>query len=435
MATVGSDIIEDVSGVIVAAGITLSADGPAVTDNGQVVALGYSELLVGSDTIMLPASLRYPPHLSLSSTTPSSRYGESSITLEGTPSTAGSSNSSGLQMIPASTGTLPQTNPSIPPTVTASIGYQTGLSRSQAATGTRPITAFTTGTAGKFASLASSFSTASISGVGLPSIITITDAGGSTIIGTPTTITNVPNLSTATLNNPSWTGDTFTTTSTQGGSPTVVPVLLVGGAYIGLFGLGVEVGADASLLSVFALAGLPAFSLLPDGAPQPEPNQEQPEQPSNQPSGNQPSQSQPTGTSWTVTSISSTSLAVTSGCSSCDFCATYDYNPTATPNPMDSDSDDSLMRRALAGRFFVEKRANSKATRAAVVADSQCHVSTYTRKPDYPGPGDVANNEGAGNARFAAFYATATYWAVPTVSFSKDFFGSQSWLEERYRAA
>jgi len=116
---------------------------------------------------------------------------------------------------------------------------------------------------------------ASGSGPGLPSVITVDDSAGNTIVGSLTTVTDVANLSTITLTNPAWTGNIFTTTNTQGGGLTVVPIPFIGGAYIGLPGLGAEIGADASLFSVFALAGLPAFSLLSDGEPQIESENEQ----------------------------------------------------------------------------------------------------------------------------------------------------------------
>lgn len=83
------------------------------------------------------------------------------------------------------------------------------------------------------------------------------------------------------------------------------------------------------------------------------------------------------------------------------------------------------MKRALAGRFYVEGRANSKAMKAAIVV--KCPVSTYTQKPDYPGPGSAANNEAAGNAQFAASYATASHWTVPAVSLFPCKISCESW--------
>jgi len=89
----------------------------------------------------------------------------------------------------------------------------------------------------------------------------------------------------------------------------------------------------------------------------------------------------------------------------------------ATPDPINFNNESSNAKRALGGRFYLKERARGRATKTNVVASRQCPVSTYTIKPDYPGPGDVANNEGANSAKFAPFYATATYWAVPTVSY------------------
>jgi len=135
-----------------------------------------------------------------------------------------------------------------------------------------------------------------------------------------------------------------------------VPILFVGGAYIGLLGLGAEIGADASLLSVFALASLPAFSLEADGQPEIESDQNQP---SNQPSKTQASETQSSQTSQPTSSnpSSSSTASSTSGCSasSCNFCATYDYNPMATPDPINSDDESGNAKRALAGRFYLEK--------------------------------------------------------------------------------
>ncbi len=169
----------------------------------------------------------------------------------------------------------------------------------------------------------------------MPSVITIDDSAENTIVDSLTTVTDVANLSTITLTNPAWTGNIFTTTSTQGGGPTVVPIPFVGGAYIGLPGIGAEIGADASLFSVFALAGLPVVSLLSDGEPQIESENEQQEQPSDKPSQGQSSQTEPPQSSQITFSAPSTYTTASSECSSSSSCETYDYNPTTTPNPLD----------------------------------------------------------------------------------------------------
>ena len=75
------------------------------------------------------------------------------------------------------------------------------------------------------------------------------------------------------------------------------------------------------------------------------------------------------------------------------------------------------MKRQLGGRFYNGKRAGSaNEVVTTLVAGRTCAVSRYTQKPAYPGPASVANNEPPATpaANMIAFYATATYWAVPT---------------------
>ncbi len=118
----------------------------------------------------------------------------------------------------------------------------------------------------------------------------------------------------------------------------------------------------------------------------------------------------------TSSSTSSASSSDTSTCSACDSCITYDYSPTATPNPVDDDTMDTR-KRELAGRFIANKRANQLySSTATKVASGQCIVSKYTNKPMYPGPGAIANNEPPATPppSLETFYQTATYWAVPT---------------------
>ena len=122
-----------------------------------------------------------------------------------------------------------------------------------------------------------------------------------------------------------------------------------------------------------------------------------------------------TETSTFSAASSTTSSSATSTCSACDSCVTYDYSPTATPNPIDDDTMD-MRKRELAGRFIANKRAKNAyySSTATEVASAQCLVSKYTNKPLYPGPGAVANNEGVEPEPLKAFYKTAKYWAVPT---------------------
>ncbi len=119
--------------------------------------------------------------------------------------------------------------------------------------------------------------------------------------------------------------------------------------------------------------------------------------------------------SLSLSTLASSAQISTTSCSLCDACPTFDYNPTATPNALD-DVDD-VMKRQLGGRFNYGKRAGSGNKDVVTnVAGKRCTVSRYTRKPAYPGPADVANNEHPATpaSNMVAFYATATYWAVPT---------------------
>ncbi|KAK0515879.1 hypothetical protein JMJ35_001913 [Cladonia borealis] len=134
---------------------------------------------------------------------------------------------------------------------------------------------------------------------------------------------------------------------------------------------------------------------------------------STQPPSISASTSQPSTSSTTSSTASS---SVTSTCSACDSCVTYDYSPTATPNPVDDDTMD-MRKRELAGRFIANKRGIPLYSSATIkVASAQCAVSKYTNKPPYPGPGAVANNAppAVPDPTLEAFYQTATYWAVPT---------------------
>ena len=121
--------------------------------------------------------------------------------------------------------------------------------------------------------------------------------------------------------------------------------------------------------------------------------------------------------SLSLSTLASSAQVSTTSCSSCDICPTFDYNPTATPNALDNVDD--VMKRQLGGRFYNAKRAGSgNELVTTLVAGKTCAVSRYTQKPAYPGPASVANNEAPATPapNMVAFYATATYWAVPTQS-------------------
>ena len=135
-------------------------------------------------------------------------------------------------------------------------------------------------------------------------------------------------------------------------------------------------------------------------------------------SGTQPPSisASPSEPSTSFTASSTASSSATSTCSACDSCVTYDYSPTATPNPVDDDTMD-MRKRELAGRFIANKRGIALYSLTTTkVAGAQCEVSKYTNKPPYPGPNVVANNAppAVPDPALVAFYQTATYWAVPT---------------------
>lgn len=110
------------------------------------------------------------------------------------------------------------------------------------------------------------------------------------------------------------------------------------------------------------------------------------------------------------TSISTSSVAsVSTSCATCSTCLNIHFSPTTTPDPSDDDSNDDLLRRRLIDRL--EKRA---AGQAAKIVAKQCTVATYTKKPSYPAPRNVVSNERKPAREMTAFFATATYWAIPT---------------------
>ena len=119
--------------------------------------------------------------------------------------------------------------------------------------------------------------------------------------------------------------------------------------------------------------------------------------------------------SLTTSTLASSSQTSATSCSSCDVCPTFDYNPTAIPNALDNVDD--VLKRQVEGRFNHAKRAGrGNVVAVTTIAVTECIVSRYTQKPAYPGPASVANNEppAVPDPSMAAFYATATYWAVPT---------------------
>jgi len=154
--------------------------------------------------------------------------------------------------------------------------------------------------------------------------------------------------------------------------------------------------------------------------------------------------------SQTVSSnISMTSQPPSSTCSACANCQGFSFGagfPTSD-DVVDEDRDQgdwidqkrglagrdiasgkltgrSHQGRALAGRLFLEERRAPLAKRAGNFGTKThlgaCSVTPFTNKPKYPEATNVKKFEGAagaakqGAADYAAFFATATYWAVPS---------------------
>ena len=114
-------------------------------------------------------------------------------------------------------------------------------------------------------------------------------------------------------------------------------------------------------------------------------------------------------TSQTGTPISTSGVAsVSSGCETCSSCLNIHFSPTTTPDPDDSYEGD-LRKRRFINRL--DKRAAELKTN--IVAE-RCSVAIYTKKPSYPAPRNVVKNERKPARELTAFFATATYWAIPT---------------------
>ena len=116
-----------------------------------------------------------------------------------------------------------------------------------------------------------------------------------------------------------------------------------------------------------------------------------------------PAKSQ-TGTPTSTSGVAS----VSTGCETCSSCLNIHFSPTTTPDPDDSYEGD-LRKRRFINRF--DKRAAELKTN--IVAE-QCSVASYTKKPSYPAPRNVVKNERKPARELTAFFATATYWAIPT---------------------
>ena len=100
--------------------------------------------------------------------------------------------------------------------------------------------------------------------------------------------------------------------------------------------------------------------------------------------------------------------SISTSCASCTTCLNIHFSPTTTPD-LDDGYDGDLRKRRFINRL--EKRA--AALKTNIVAE-QCSVATYTKKPSYPAPRNVVKNERKPARELTAFFATATYWAIPT---------------------
>ena len=160
-------------------------------------------------------------------------------------------------------------------------------------------------------------------------------------------------------------------------------------------------GGDGSVGGV-GLDGLPVPG-SGSGGEDSDPNQKSPSPP--------PS---PTSTPATITSMRSTPSASCTN-SACNGCYTEDPSLSVSIDPIDDDDEGLDMRRkALAGRFYIEKRSQDAKTTGAVGSKS-CSVRPYTLKPAYPGAADIVNNEKSPLPNMGAkFTSTASYWGITT---------------------
>ena len=111
-----------------------------------------------------------------------------------------------------------------------------------------------------------------------------------------------------------------------------------------------------------------------------------------------------TGTPNSTSSVASYSTS----CGTCTTCLNINFSPTTAPD-LDDGYDGDLRKRRFANRL--EKRA--AALKTNIVAE-HCTVATYAKKPSYPAPRNLVKNEKKPARELTAFFATATYWAIPT---------------------
>ena len=284
LTTIGTDVVAGISGRVVVAGITLSLGGTAVTDHGIQISLGNSDVFVGSQTVTLPEALQTFMPVAVSA-----RISSTSILAQ-------------------STSFLGQNTSFLMPgkSASSSVNAVTSTSNLSSSTGQ-------TSVATSFSSIISTPNqlTSTVGG----GVVTVFSANGQNVTGTPTTVTYVPGFSTSTFNNPAFFGDTVTMiTNAADGIATVVPVLDIRGIFVGLFGLGAEIGTDTSLFKHFSLPGLPTFTLSEDGTPK-----EESDDPSSSVSLSLSPTQTPTASAPSSTSPSSGSCSATQTASDCSI--------------------------------------------------------------------------------------------------------------------
>ncbi len=138
-----------------------SAGGPAVTDDGVMMALGCSDLYIGTSATVLLELLQNAPLVATTTITPSASSQASASTIGASSVSRAQSVVSDSQTVTTGTVSTPSDSESVPPgsqATTASIGPDSGTSTSLlASTGSHPTAASTAGTTGSQPALITGF--------------------------------------------------------------------------------------------------------------------------------------------------------------------------------------------------------------------------------------------------------------------------------------